>query len=571
MPGGLLQIVAYGAQDMYLTYNPQITFFKIVYRRHTNFSMQTFEYDVLDGPNFGLRSIHTLNRTGDLIGSTYLKVVIPSIIPNGTSKFAWTRRLGHAILDVIEIKIGGQTIDRNYGIWLDIWFELTYNSRKEEGYLRMIGDTPELTTLSNTPKPQYEIYIPLKFWFCKYIGLALPIIAIQYHQIEFNMVFNSALSLGIYDGEFDTALLTGASLVGVSLMIDNIYLDEVERNLFATNGHEYLIEQVQYTGEDSANKERTQFDLQFNHPTKELIWVLRRGIYTSGNTFLNYTNKKWNSTFLLETSITLLKNSILLLEPTIYELDSYGNKTIIAQGELPPNDGDWEEIESNTTQYTMNEKILITNNSSKSFWINTNSLIIVVGNSSYSITGKICGKILIGDDEIITIIDVASDITVRDLSFPITAMTDTRASSNDIVVNLHGNYGIFIDGTYNPISYTKLEYNRQERFEKRNWRFFGVLQPEMHHTRTPVDGVNVYSFALHPEEHQPSGTSNLSRVEHEIMTMFFKDTTLEGYDLNYIDEPIIDVLDLNNRVFVFGLSYNILRISNGLVGIAYNG
>ena len=570
MPGGLLQIVAYGAQDMYLTYNPQITFFKIVYRRYTNFSIQSFEYSILDNPNFGLRSIYELDRTGDLITKSFLKIVIPSIVPNGNSKFAWIRRLGHAILDMIEIKIGGQLIDRQYGSWLDVWFELAHYVELDRGYQKLIGDVPELTSLDNNVKPQYTLYIPLKYWFCRHVGLALPIIAIQYHQIEFNMIFNSALSLGIYDSLFDVDILNTASIVSASLLIDNVYLDEEERRLFATIGHEYLIEQVQYTGVDSMVTERTQLDLQFNHPTKELIWFMKRGIYTIGELFLAYTNEFDNdwSDILVDVAITILSDSIVLLEPAVYEIDNYGNRTIISPGESLPNDGSWEEFETGSSRYTLNGHILIVNNSNKSFWINTDSLLL---GASYSITNKIFGKIFIGLDESITITEVKTEITIRDISFPISSMIDTRNTSNDIVVRQFHNYGVLIDGSFNPVALSKLEYNRQERFDKRNGKFFNYLQTEMHHSRIPTDGINVYSFALKPEEHQPSGTSNLSRVEHQILTLYFKDTSLDGYDLNDIDEPIINILSPDNRAYVFGFSYNILRVNHGLAAIAYNG
>src|SRR5271170_693480 len=121
MAGGYLQLVAYGPQDMYLTNNPQITFFKVVYRRHTDFSIETFEYTILDGPNFGARSKITLPRNGDLISTMYLRIVVSEVVPGVGEKFAWVKRLGFALLRYVDIEIGGFTIDRQYGVWLDIW------------------------------------------------------------------------------------------------------------------------------------------------------------------------------------------------------------------------------------------------------------------------------------------------------------------------------------------------------------------------------------------------------------------------------------------------------------------
>jgi hypothetical protein len=181
MTGGLLQIVAYGPQDMYLTHNPQITFFKTVYRRHTNFSIQQFKLG-LESALFGYHSHYEIHRLGDLVGDVYLVINLPSFTPSG-GKFAWTKRLGHAIIKNIQIEIGGAIIDKQTGVWLDIWYELARNPYNEKGYLSNIGDVPIMTTLDENTKPEYMLYIPLKFWFNTIIGLSLPLISIQYHRI----------------------------------------------------------------------------------------------------------------------------------------------------------------------------------------------------------------------------------------------------------------------------------------------------------------------------------------------------------------------------------------------------
>jgi hypothetical protein len=181
-----MQLVAYGAQDVYLTGNPQITFFKVVYRRHTNFSMENIEHTLTGNPNFGRRADVTIVRNGDLAGRILLKVRLDRVELDhqfAGLKVAWVRRLGHALLKSVECEIGGSRIDRHYAAWLDIWWELTHTTEQERGYSRMIGDVAELTELAEVPaaggvvKDAYTLYIPLQFWFNRNTGLALPLIA----------------------------------------------------------------------------------------------------------------------------------------------------------------------------------------------------------------------------------------------------------------------------------------------------------------------------------------------------------------------------------------------------------
>jgi hypothetical protein len=254
MAGGLMQLVAYGAQDVYLTGNPQITFFKVVYRRHTNFSMECIEQTMTGNPDFGRRVSVTVLRNGDLATKLYLKVTVDAVIDaTFTGKFAWVRRLGHALVNNIEVEIGGSQIDKHYGTWMDIWYELTHTYEQERGYKEMIGDVSELTELKTkrtdgTFTDQFTMFIPLQFWFCRNPGLALPLIALQYHEVRLNIEFNQSAHLGVYTHGFDTRLLTVHDAI---LLVDYIYLDTEERRRFAQVGHEYLIEQLQFTGSES--------------------------------------------------------------------------------------------------------------------------------------------------------------------------------------------------------------------------------------------------------------------------------------------------------------------------------
>jgi hypothetical protein len=167
MGGGLMQLVAYGAQDVYLTGNPQITFFKVVYRRHTNFSMETVEHTLNGNPDFGRKANVTITRNGDLVTKMYLRVVLNAVTASA-GQFAWVRRLGHALLEEVEVEVGGSRIDRQYGNWLNIWFELSRTGDRDRGYARMIGDHEDLTLLeasrgdaANTIKDTFTMFIPL--------------------------------------------------------------------------------------------------------------------------------------------------------------------------------------------------------------------------------------------------------------------------------------------------------------------------------------------------------------------------------------------------------------------------
>ena len=229
MGGGLLQLVAYGAQDVYLTGNPQITFFKVVYRRHTNFSIESIQQTFNGTVTNGGRVTCQISRNGDLVHKLYL-------VLNSDGDDA------RDAVSKVEVEIGGQLIDRQYGKWMTIWNELTLPVGKKDGYMNMVNDATN------------NRYVPLEFWFCRNIGLALPLIALQYHEVKINVEFAS-------------------SITSAELWADYIFLDTDERRRFAQLSHEYLIEQVQFTGTETvSDNSNLSAKLSFNHPVKELIW-----------------------------------------------------------------------------------------------------------------------------------------------------------------------------------------------------------------------------------------------------------------------------------------------------------
>jgi hypothetical protein len=259
MGGGLMQLVAYGAQDIYLTGNPQITFFKVTYRRHTNFAMESIEQTFNGNVALGRRVTATISRNGDLIKDMWLECEFDNLT-------GACYGLGNALVKQVEVEIGGQLIDRQYGEWMNIWTELSTPEGKRVGYDEMVGNVP-VTTTATTPNKRIDV--PLQFWFNRNPGLALPLIALQYHEVKLNLDLESQANLDT-DGTASVSLGTN----GIKLYVDYIYLDTDERRRFAQVSHEYLIEQVQFTGDETVTQNTTKrVDLSFNHPVKELIWV----------------------------------------------------------------------------------------------------------------------------------------------------------------------------------------------------------------------------------------------------------------------------------------------------------
>jgi hypothetical protein len=247
-----MQLVAYGAQDIYLTGNPQITFFKVVYRRHTNFSMEAIEQTWNGSATSNGRCTATISRNGDLVHRMYLQVDATggSNIDNPGADF----------ITNVELEIGGQKIDKHSGDWMEAWAELT--EPNPSGTVANQGKTATLFQLmsgmggynSNGGAASASVYtVPLQFWFCRNPGLALPLIALQYHEVKV-----------ILEHQIATSFATPSSH---KLWADYIYLDTDERRRFAQVSHEYLIEQVQ-----EQSWSATSQDLNFNHPVKELVW-----------------------------------------------------------------------------------------------------------------------------------------------------------------------------------------------------------------------------------------------------------------------------------------------------------
>ncbi len=248
-----MQIVAQGAQDKYLTRDPEITFFKSMHRRHTNFAVESIEQTFNGSVGNSSRVSATISRNGDLVHRMWIEIECDKTInlAAGSPSDSKKRAHVHKLLDSVTVEIGGTRVDRHTGTWMKIANELSCPEGKVANLDACLG--------YNTKK----IMIPLSFWFCKDAGQALPLIALQYHEVKVAVEFGSGEALHHHTGASDVAITSA------KLWVDYIYLDTAERRRFARSAHEYLIEQVQSTGDETGNKIR----LNFNHPVKELLWT----------------------------------------------------------------------------------------------------------------------------------------------------------------------------------------------------------------------------------------------------------------------------------------------------------
>jgi hypothetical protein len=293
MGGGLLQLVAYGAQDVSLTGNPQITFFIAVYRRHTNFAIEAIQQTFNGTPDYGSRVTCTIARNGDLIHRVYLAVDLSNCTADNLCKF-----YGLRLLNYVEVEIGGQRMDKHYSHWMYIWNELSLPRSKREGFYNMVG------AYGGQPVAGTMLYVPLEFWFCRNVGLALPLISLQYHEVKININFESKKN----------CKGTGADLTGnfqASLWVDYIFLDTDERRRFAQLSHEYLIEQLQFNGPEAITSETIKPKLTFNHPCKELVWFVTKSFGADDKNNQNWMNYSYGTEVVKDDSnLTLLDNKL---------------------------------------------------------------------------------------------------------------------------------------------------------------------------------------------------------------------------------------------------------------------
>jgi Large eukaryotic DNA virus major capsid protein/Major capsid protein N-terminus len=583
--------------------------------------MEAVEHTLNGNPDFGRSATVTILRNGDLAGRTCLKVELNSVdlklatkpgCDSERGKVAWVRRLGHALVKEVEVEIGGSRIDRQYGVWMDVWYELTHTSAKERGYRAMIGDVESLTKLvsindsvnsnvaTDDELPAYTLYIPLQFWFNRNPGLALPLIALQYHEVRLNFEFEDVQKLVVWSGS-ETPDYRQFSMANASILVDYIYLDSEERRRFAQVGHEYLIEQLQFTGVESVTGANTKLKLGFNHPCKEIIWALRNGNFNganlkkNGNRFLAYTHDdaNWANRCCDDNALQLAADN--LARGMVYRPGKSVSGLSDVKAIRGPSDG--SDSFCTVVKFSDGEelKVNVVVNSCVSIGASSPSLPSSSAGDWYVLEYPLANnqsdtKALVKDlgankiKEITVSIELNSlgewdcygvradsfeGLTVADISIPVGCYEyDNRATTSgglnpyDVSVVQLSNYGLRLDGAGNPVAEANIQLNGHDRFDPLDGNYFNYVQPDAHHSRTPADGVNVYSFALHPEQHQPSGTANLSRIDNTQLNITFEDNIRKTSDLS------INLFS-GSLFYVWAVNYNVLRIMSGMGGLAY--
>ncbi len=538
MGGGLMQLVAYGAQDVYLTGNPQITFFKVVYRRHTNFAVECIEQTFNGTADFGRTVTCNIARNGDLITKMYLKIDLEET--DKSTPYGFCENLGHAVIESCKIEIGGSKIDEQYGDWLNIWEELAGKHAHQRGLDKMIGNVSELRSIT-AKKSRYSMYVPMKFWFCRNNGLALPLIALQYHDVRVTFKFNDAHHMiNVAQGGSRSDI----KFKDATLLIDYVYLDSEERKRFAQASHEYLIEQLQYTGEESVNTANDRFRLNFNHPCKALYWALKLGKYSSNNSVICLDDKG-------EVNVERFAKVAWLVSRKNVKDEGKGQFSIKLDG---TNGGD--EIQTLTEGGNLSKT-----------WTDLlkkfEAQIVAVDGGSGEIKADAALNNVVITRNDLTMDDVSKH-TVDVLSAGLEKDNKAALVHFSTTMNSHNNYGLHVDGSVNPVLSGKLQLNGHDRFSTRSGNYFNYVQPYEHFTNTPADGINVYSFALNPEEHQPSGSCNMSRIDNA--TLLLNLGHPDHHNGNFASEYLAD----NTVIQIYTVNYNVLRIMSGMGGLAYS-
>lgn len=290
--GGLLQLVAIGKQDVFLTGNPQITWFKYVYRRYTPFAIESQRMYFEGTPDFGQKISCTVPRIGDLLGPVFLIVALPKLYLEDGTEVGYANSIGHVLIQEISIDIGEQQIDRQTGEWMQIWSNLTVDASQRFGFQQMIGEVDGYPY--TTQMGPGTVYIPLRFWFNKNPGLYLPLLALQYHTVRINITLAPLQSVFYTTQLYNNCNLKvkPANITSMQLWGDYIYLDTEERRRFVSTPLEYLIEQVQYTPYLNITSQAAtgSFRLDFNHPLKEIIWVMQRNVMVSRHEYFNWSS-----------------------------------------------------------------------------------------------------------------------------------------------------------------------------------------------------------------------------------------------------------------------------------------
>ena len=500
MPGGIMQLIFQGAQDIYLSGNPTMTFFKTVYKRHTQFGTEyiTLPFDQIPTftPTQMTKATCKIDRNADLLYDTYLTYDLPAIYTNNLIPFGWVEELGTRIIQEITIRVDGSQIDSQRGDFMKIFTDLNFNGTKKIQWLRCIGgESYMLNTgqnLSNDINTQNvainarRLYIPLLFWYCLNSGLSIPLIALQYNELYIDCTFsplNELIRIGnppvspkqlfgdYQNSDFNISvrnyfLANGFDQTNVfyyftqnnwksntNLLCNYIYLGDDERKMFAQTSHEYLITQVQFNLFQGLKAGPNYLETTFSHPVKEIIWVLTMDNLDQYNDWYNFTGLQTNRSFQYWQS-----------QLKYYNLQHF-NEPLLGY------------IKENFTQFVNSVK-----------------------------------------------------------AQSVDKLTQEQTQT------YFGDY-------YSIMQSAQPVFNNNDRMEIQEHDFYQNLQIFKYHSGYSKDGIYVLSFALNPEEFQPSGTQNFSRLDYQE----FRVNIFNTY-------PI----EQKFNCYMYAINYNVFRIIGGM-------
>ena len=542
--GALIQLVSYGEQDSFLTGNPQMTFFKVVYRRYTNYSIETVEQTINGSSTIDTNNTYgnvNITKLGDLIHKIYVTSDTPSIM------------CGSKIINSVELKIGKTVIDTQTQEWMDIFNELTTPYSKTFGLKTMIGDS-----INSIPNVQ----IPLQFWFCRNPGLALPIISLQHSDINLNFTWGITSEVGVE--------------ANLGVTVDYIYLDTDERKRFAKISHEYLIEQVQK--QPLRNKNQSPILLNFNHPVKEIIWTSNMAnVYNSAKIVLNNHDLfalQEEEYFQLRQPYqyhTTIPNNNLKVESqkkNVINIELPLLKSSFSADNTFPNGyaiTDIDETAAGNTLLTEAQFTILTANEVTNI-DNTTVFVPVVDTQD---TQRVTYFFMFSEMNIEDLIQVGDLVEINvsgqnsvsgsdtEFSTILTTVTLVQTSfGSSVAGGAEADSGHFVgeDGTAG--THIALQFNKPLLAETINIggnsriaiNTMNLILRSAAYTSRMTKKINCYSFSLNPEEYQPSGTCNFSKID---------------------TAKLVTSSNLQNSDNIYAINYNILRIIGGQCGLAY--
>ena len=499
---GLLELVAHGIQDIYLIGNPQITFFKTVYKRHTNFSMESYQLSYDATPNWGKKTTFSITHYADLMHTMIVEADLPELHSKTTSdplwggaasdfdvgrgEISWVNNTGHALVSYYDITIGKQLIDRQYSEWMEIWTQLSQSESKKRGLDLMLNRNDNLIVNAGP----LTTYIPLQFWFCRNIGLALPLVALQYHEVQLEINFRTFDQMYTFgSNNYYTATSNGSNILQVYKTFANTPdLDDSSKAKIVVfrDGSQYFINpiltiggggQTGQIGSPYLLKMVTTIPVGYTNAT---IYIKPNGVIdTSYNTNI--------------TEVRLYVDYIYLDTIEQREFASAKHRYLIEQLQYSGAQSITENALTNRLRLNFNLPV------KELFWVNQ-----------------------------------LDDVFITNDLFNFSNTVDPVVPQNNIIASAI----IYINGI--------------ERFSVRDGNYFRLIQPYQKHTRSPNGFIYIYSFSVKPEEHQPSGCSNFSKIDTKELFLNIQPNTR------------------TQQLRVYALNYNILRIYNGMGGIAFS-